>query len=366
MITYRTNKYLIKPTALQKEMIKKIMECCTLVYNLFIQKNGFETYKYQKAKDILAVFKSEMPVLNEVDTSALINVLFLLQDNRMRSKTIAIKNGSIKSYTTSNLSGRQAIYFVDKEYINIPRLGNVRIIYHREFPESAKILKATISIDATNSYFVSISYGFENNNTFKKIDVNKSIGLDYSQQNLYVDNYGNAIKMPHFYQNQEERISKLKSAASKCQKNSKNYYKLKNKISKIYKKTVNQRNDFLHKLSHELANEYDLVCVENLNMNEMASHYSFAKNTYDNSYGKFIEFLKYKLADRGKMLIVIDKYFPSSKTCHRCGYINNDLTLNDRAWKCSKCGELLNRDINAAINIRNEGIKRFESIGYLD
>ena len=123
---------------------------------------------------------------------------------------------------------------------------------------------------------------------------------------------------------------------------------------------------FIHKLSTRLANEYDLICVENINMQEIASHYSMAKYTYDNAYGTFLSYLKYKLEDRGKLLVVIDKYFPSSKMCNKCGYINNNLKLSDREWKCPKCGEVLNRDVNAAINIRNRGIQEFTSIGYLD
>lgn len=366
MIIYRTNKYLIKPTQTQKEMIKRIMECCTIVYNRFVEENGFERYKYQKSKDVLTVYKENMPVLRDVDTSALMNVLFTLQDGRMNNSAVKLKNSSIKSYTTSNLSGRQAIYFIDNNFINIPRLGNVKIIYHRELPDNAKILKAIISIDSINNYYCCISYSVDVNNSHKHIDITNSIGLDYSQQHLYVDSNGHEENMPHFYQAQEQRISKLKSHISKCRKNSINYYKLKNKIGKIYKKTANQREDYLHKLSTKLADAYDLICVENLDMKEMANHYSLAKNTYDNAYGKFIQYLKYKLEERGKVLVVIDKFYPSSKTCNKCGYIKHDLKLNEREWKCPSCGELLNRDNNAAINILKQGIKEFSSIGYLD
>lgn len=366
MIYYRTNKYLIKPTALQKEAIKNTMKCCTIVYNKFVEDNGFETYKYAKAKDILIKYKEENKYLNTADSSALINVLFVLQDRRLSRSEIKLKNNVVKSYTTSNLSGRAAIYFINKEIINLPHLGNLKIVMHRDMPENSKILKATISINNVNEYYISISYSFDIDNSNKKIDYTNSIGLDYSQQHFYVDSNGNECNMKHYLQLQEKRIAKLKSAVTKCRKNSINYYKLKNKIGKIYKRTTNQRNDFLHKLSTKLANEYDLICVENIDMQEIASHYSMAKNTYDNGYGKFLTYLKYKLEDRGKMLIVIDKYFPSSKMCNKCGYINEDLKLSDREWKCPKCGEVLNRDINAAINIRNRGIQEFTSIGYLD
>ena len=109
-----------------------------------------------------------------------------------------------------------------------------------------------------------------------------------------------------------------------------------------------------------------VVCVEDLDMNEIASLYNLAKNTYDNSYGMFLQFLKYKLEEKGKVLIKIDKYYPSSKKCNVCGYINKNLKLSDREWICPNCRTRLNRDINAAINIRNRGIEEFTSIGYLD
>lgn len=365
MINYRTYKYLIKPTQLQKEAINKTLELCTRVYNKFIDENGREVYKYYKAKDVLAKYKNEDPILINADSSALMNILFMLQDNR-HAKRITQKKEKIKSYTTSNLNGSQAIYFVDNNLINIPRLGNIKIVLHRDLPEKAKILKATISIDNVGDYFLSISFSFDNNNTQKHIDVTNSIGLDYSSTHFYVDSNGNKHDMRHYYQEQEKRISTLKQSLQKCKKYSKNYYKLKDKIGKIYRKTKNQRLDHLHKLSSEIAQKYDLVCVEELDLVEISKHYNLSKNTYDNSYGTFIEFLKYKLEDRGKVLVKIDKYYPSSKRCNCCGYINNDLSLSDRVWKCPKCNTLLDRDINAAKNIKERGIQEFTSIGYLD
>ena len=122
----------------------------------------------------------------------------------------------------------------------------------------------------------------------------------------------------------------------------------------------------MHKLSFELAEKYDVICVEELDLVEISKHYKLSKNTYENSFGKFLEFLKYKMEDRGKVLVKVDRYFPSSKKCSCCGYINNGLSLSDREWTCPKCKTLLNRDINAAINIKERGIQEFSSIGCLD
>lgn len=366
MIEYRTYKYLIKPTSNQKSEIKKILVSCTKIYNKFIMENGFETYKYVKAKDVLYKYKNEDSSLIDVDSSALINVLFEFQNKNKQQSKVKEGNKILKSYSTSNLSGRQAIYFVDNKHINIPKLGNMTIVMHRSIPNCARIMKATITMDNCDNYYVCLSISFDREDKINKIDITKSIGLDYSSKYLYVDSDGNRCEMRHYYQEQEKRIAKLKFALSKCKKHSLRYYKLKDKIGKIYKRTVNQRNDFLHKLSAKLANEYDLVCVEDLDMNDIAQKYSLAKNTYDNSYGKFLEYLKYKLEARGKVLIKVKKYYPSSKRCSKCGYINNELKLSDRGWVCPNCKSVHDRDINAAINIKNRGIEEFTSIGYLD
>lgn len=365
MLIYRTYKYLIKPTIKQKEIIHQNLECCTVVYNKYLKENGHEKYSGCKAKEIMYKYKDEISYLKLADTSALMNLLFRLQDNRFNEK-IKEKEKLLCSYTISNMNGRYGIYLVGEDYINIPKLGNVKTVIYRQLPKEANILSATIKIDKTKKYYVCISFSINKNKTIEKIDENKSIGLDYSSQNLYVDSNGKKNQMKHFYQMQEKRISKLKSASKKCEKGSNNYNRIKQKITKIYKRVSNQRLDYLHKLSTEIANNYDLVCVEDLDMVEIAKRFNLAKNTYDNSYSMFLDLLKYKLEERGKVLIKIDKYYPSSKRCNKCGFINNKLSLNERIWECPNCLSLLDRDINAAINIKEEGVKQFKSIGYLD
>ena len=136
-----------------------------------------------------------------------------------------------------------------------------------------------------------------------------------------------------------------------------NYNKQKIRIAIIQEHISNQRKDWLHKLSNQLANEYDYICVEDINMQGLAQSLILGKSTSDNGFGMFRDFLKYKLFERGKQLIKINKWFPSSKMCHVCGCINKDLKLSDRTWTC-ECGEVLNRDQNAAINILNVGLNQ--------
>lgn len=140
------------------------------------------------------------------------------------------------------------------------------------------------------------------------------------------------------------------------QKGSNNRNKQRVKISKIHEKIANCRKDFCHKLSHKLSEEFDYICLEDINLHGLAQTLHLGKSTNDNGFGMFRQFLFYKMFEKGKQLIKIDKWFPSSKTCHHCGSINKNLTLNDRIWICSSCGETIYRDVNAALNIRDVGL----------
>ena len=141
------------------------------------------------------------------------------------------------------------------------------------------------------------------------------------------------------------------------QKFSNNWCKQKRKIAILHEKIASQRKDFLHKESRKIANSYDLVGVEDLNMKAMSQSLNFGKSVSDNSWGMFRTILKYKLEELGKYFVVIDKWFPSSKLCHICGYKNDDLELSVREWTCPYCTTAHNRDVNAAINIRNEAVR---------
>lgn len=145
-------------------------------------------------------------------------------------------------------------------------------------------------------------------------------------------------------------------ALSHCQKGSANRNKQRLRVAKLHEKVANQRKDFLHKLSNQITNDYDVVCIEDLNMRAMSQCLNFGKSVADNGWGMFTTFLDYKLSDRGKALSKIDKWFPSSKMCSECGALNDSLTLSDREWDCV-CGEHHDRDWNAAINIKNQGIR---------
>ena len=175
---------------------------------------------------------------------------------------------------------------------------------------------------------------------------------------LYKDSNGSEPSYPRYYRQAEEKLAREQRKLTKMRKGSKNRDKQRVKIAKLHEKVANQRKDFLHKQSRQIANAYDCVCIENLDLKAMSQTLNFGKSISDNGWGMFTTFLTYKLVDMGKQLVKVDKYFASSQICSICGYKNTKIkNLAVRAWDCPKCGTHHDRDINAAINIRNEGMR---------
>lgn len=232
----------------------------------------------------------------------------------------------------------------------------MKIVYHRTIPVAYKIKSATISLTSSGKYYASILTEYETTIPTIKLDKDNSLGLDYSSHSFYVDSQGKEANYPKFYHNAQEKLAKEQRKLSHMKYSSNNYSKQKVRVAKISEHISNQRKDWLHKLSTELSTMYDYICVEDIDMRSMSQSLKLGKSTMDNGFGMFRTFLEYKLSDKGKRFIVIDRWFPSSKMCRFCGTVYNDLKLSDRVWTCS-CGKTLNRDENAAINIKNEGMR---------
>ncbi|SDJ15635.1 putative transposase [Alteribacillus bidgolensis] len=173
---------------------------------------------------------------------------------------------------------------------------------------------------------------------------------------LFVDSKGKKANYPRFYRQTLEKLAKEQRILSRRKKGSHRWYKQRLKVAKLHERIANQRKDFLHKESHKLAKWYDCVVIEDLNMKGMSQALHFGKSVADNAWGMFTTFLQYKLEEQGKKFVKIDKWFPSSKTCSHCGRAVESLSLSDRIFQC-ECGFVADRDWNAAINIKKEGIR---------
>jgi len=365
-------KYRLYPDKGQAVLINKTFGCVRFIYNQMLANRRaiYEQYKddldalKQQKYSLPAEYKKEFSWLKEVDSLALANAQMNLSTaygNFFRDQSVGFpkfksKHKDKKSYTTNNQGG--TIRLIDTKTIRVPKLKNVGIKLHRQLPKDAVIKSATISQTATGKYYISILVKFETKIEQVTPTIGSTIGLDYSSGSLYVDSQANSAEYPKFYRQSEAKLQKEQRKLSKRKKGGKNREKQCHKVARLHEKVANQRKDYLHKLSRQLVTAYDAVAIEDLNMRGMAQGLNLAKSTHDNGFGMFRTFLSYKLAEQGKQLVVIDKWYPSSKLCHYCNNKNNELSLSDRTWLCQECGKILDRDVNAAINIKNEGCRK--------
>ncbi|WP_243149190.1 RNA-guided endonuclease InsQ/TnpB family protein [Blautia sp. BIOML-A1] len=196
------------------------------------------------------------------------------------------------------------------------------------------------------------------NQTVEKRPAEKFLGIDFAMHGMCVFSTGERAGYPMFYRNTEKKLAREQRKLSRCQRGSRNYEKQKKRVALCHEKIRNQRKDFQHKLSAGLAENYDAVCVEDLDLKGMAGGLHFGKGIYDNGYGLFLSMLEYKLEERGKYLIKVNRYFASSKICSVCGKKKAELSLSERIYYC-ECGSRMDRDVNAAVNIMNEGKRIF-------
>lgn len=372
-------KYRVYPTTEQSVMFTKTFGCCRKVYNLMLS-DKIEGYKVTGNFPTVtpAKYKKDYPYLKEVDSLALANKQMDLcaAFKNTFSKSRKKKNGfpkfksakhSRKSYTTNNQKGTVAI--INNRYIKLPKIGNVKAVIHRVPDDSWFIKSATISQESDGKYYISVLFEFENVINHYVADKTNAIGLDYASDGLYVDSNGNVGTNHKFYRESHGKLAKAQRRLSRMQgskkheKKSNNYIKQLRKVNKIHRHIANQRLDNLHKISTEIANQYDVVCVESLNMMSMSNKgFGNGRATLDNGYGMFLSMLEYKLSDRNKYLVKVDKWFPSSQICHCCGMLHPEMrNLSIRKMICD-CGLTISRDQNAAINILNEGLRLLTEI----
>lgn len=250
----------------------------------------------------------------------------------------------------------------DRKYLKLPKLGWVKFSNHRKLPKDAVIRGATISQESSGKCYVSVLYAYKNQ-VAEKTDASRSVGLDFSMQHLYVASDGARPEDSRFYRQLEKKLKIEQRRLSKLfvkgvEHQSKRYYKQKRRVAQIHEKIANCRKDFLHKESRNLINQFDYIFIEDLNMNAMGKALRLGKSVHDIGWGMFTTFLNHKALAKGKHVIKIDRFFPSSQLCSTCGIKNPETkNLKVREWSCPHCGTHHDRDHNAAINIKNEGLR---------
>ena len=372
MNTYRAYKLRIYPTDSQRELIEKTFGCTRYIYNNFLaeRKNKYEESKtkvhvYEQLKK-LTDLKREKEWLREIDSCALQASVYNLDDAfqgffhdkgypKFRAKGVHESfrtNNTLSTYKNKKYETIRIDF--NKRIITLPKLKKVKFRGYRTTKEMVgKIKSATISKDA-NKYFVSILVEVP----FIKYSINPTsiVGLDLGIKDFIVTSNGEKLK--NEVKVNEKRLKGLQKGLARCKPGSKNRYKVKLKIQRLYLKIRNARKHMIYKLANNILKENDIVAVESLDVKSMYQVHKIAKHLKNIPISEFIRVLKYKSNWLGKKVIEINKYYPSSQCCNRCDYKNEEVKdLSVRKWICPRCGFEHDRDINASVNVMFEGLK---------
>ena len=362
----RAYKYKIKPTKKQKEQLNKAFGCTRFIYNWGLNKKT-EAWKKDKlqisyfelAKELTAIKQTEeYKWLKEVSNESLQQSLRCL-DNAY-TQFFKAKKGfpkfKSKKHSKDVAKYILAVYFdFDNWKVKVPKCGWVKLCKNKTFDiDTCKLGTLTVSKDKCGEYWCSIVV--EDGKPLKskaKILEETAVGIDLGIKDYAILSDGTKYGNPKFLEKGEKKIAILQKKLSRTQKDSKRREVLKLKIAKQYRKITNRRVDFLHKLSTDLINRFDTICLENLNVEGMIKNHKLANSIQSAAWSEFVRQLEYKSEWYGKNLVFIGRFEPSSKTCSNCGYINRNLKLSDREWICPNCGKRHDRDINAAKNIKS-------------
>ena len=368
-------KVRLYPTKEQTIELNKVLGCYRFVYNhlLSLKQQAYNDEKKSLGLNELSKYfhgellkKQEYSWLNEQNTKVLKQALrqmltaynnFFKQSKgfpRFKSKkdkqsalfpidTISKTNKFTERKITLTKSFKDLKFRCSDLYFN--RLQR----YHNN------IKSATLSKTKSGNYFLSILIELPNEEVIQFKQTNDVVGIDLGVKDFVITSDGELFENKHFYKSQEKKIKKLHKQLSKKVKGSNNREKSRIKLAKAYERLTNQKEQYIHSVVNVLLSQYDLICMEDLNVRGMLKNHKLAKSIQELGFCRFKTILEDKSYNNGKRVVFVDRFYPSSKRCSHCGYIHKDLTLNDREWVCPECGEHHERDINASINILMEG-----------
>ncbi len=381
MKQYRALKIRIYPQENCKKSIDKTLGSCRALYNMMLferlSKIKIEQNEYKIPTHV--IYKTEKDYIDEFEWLKEVDLIALIQSRKSLEKTYSSFASTLKNYKYHNkqiifpqykkkkrhnsyktvcINNNINIDFKTK-YVSLPTIGSIKFRDERE-KGFGEIISATISRTSTGKYFAALVYSSEKAYIPKKkvVDPDKVIGLDMSLRNFYIDQKGSSPKFKQNTRIYEKRLTLVQRRMNRKKLYSKNWIKAKHRVAIVHEKITNSREYFNHRLAYYLVNNYDAICIENLDLKEMSQSCNLGKSVLDVRYSEFILRLTQKADEYGTHIIKVGRYFPSSKICSVCGSINTTLTINERSWTCTHCNTFHDRDKNAAMNLKNFGLKK--------
>ena len=382
--TVRSAKFVLKPTTRQKEILESFFGISRALYNISlydIKDFKFGTYEIQNGKNKGNIVPK---IPGEYDLHKFLtklkeeySYLALLPCGYAQAVMKNLSRGFSNFYRTLNYpkfkakkSSTQSFNCyaggkIDGDYIILikPRASDyteedlkIRFKRHKVKYNFDKVTGFTISRE-NNRYYISFTFHCD----IESKETSESVGIDLGIKDFVICSEGTVYENKRFYEKSLRKLKIQQRRLSKKQKDSKNREKQRIKVSKQYKKVKNQRNDYQHKISRELADNFKVICLEALNVKNMVKNKKLSKAISDVSWSSFITKLEYKIAENQGKIVKIDRFYPSSKTCSNCGNVKKELRLSERTYHCSECGFTIDRDLNASINILKTGLKMIEA-----
>ena len=365
-IQHKAFKFRLYPTKQQAELMQKTFGCCRLVYNTMLARNldGYKKHgKTWKNEFNPTDLKQTHEFLSEVSAATLQQATRNLQSayegwfksiaGKRKGKNLSkpqfkSKHKSRKSFRLPNQK-----FSLGDQWIKLEKLGRVKAVIDRQVPADAKLVSVTVSQDASGEYFASVCVEVE-------IDLyppsRTTVGIDLGLKDLLVLSNGARLSNPRWFRESQTGLRKSQRHLSRKQRGSSRYTKQRIKVARVHRDTRNARSWLTHNISSALVKHFGVICVEDLNVSGMMKNHCLAKSIGDAAFGELVRQLEYKSAWRGRTLVKVDRFYPSSKTCSCCGHVNQELTLPDREWTCKSCSAIIDRDLNAAVNVHNRGL----------
>lgn len=371
----RAVKIRLYPNVIQATQINMLLGCYRVVYNQCLNRKikSYEENKISENRTTLSHFihhellkDDNFLWLREQNTKVLKQAVIDMLDAYKRFFKQHTGYPRFKSKKDNKQSCRFELGAISKRNVytdyklSLANIKNVKFRCNKKYAEylqkhKENIRQATLTKLPCGEYYLSILV--DGDLTHKVKESHHIIGIDLGVKDFIVTSDGEVFENLHFKKSESKKLIKIQKQLSRKENNSNNRNKVRIKLAKLYKRITDKKQYYLHQVSNTLINENQVICMEDLNVKGMLKNHKLAGNIQELNFGEFKRILEYKANWYGRKLIFVDRFYPSSKTCNHCGYINKKLKLSDRQWVCPDCGEIIERDYNAALNIRDEGIR---------